>query len=47
MVGCTTSDLVCTSCSRGEQENSAIVLVALQTAEILEYNHMSFPMHDN
>ena len=35
MVGCTTSALVCTSCSRGDQENSAIVLLALQTAEIL------------
>ena len=32
---CTTSALVCTSCTRGVQENSAICLVVLQTAEIL------------
>ena len=32
---CTTSALVCTSCTRGVQENGAICLVVLQTAEIL------------
>ena len=32
---CTTSDLVCTSCTRGVQENTAIGLVVLQPAEIL------------
>ena len=32
---CTTSALVCTSCTRGVQENDAICLVVLQTAEIL------------
>ena len=35
MAGCTTSALVCTSCTPGLQENSAIGLVVLQTAEIL------------
>ena len=34
-VRCTTSPLVCTSCTRGVQENGAIGLVLLQTAEIL------------
>ena len=34
-VRCTTSALVCTSCTRGVQENGAICLVVLQTAEIL------------
>ena len=34
-VRCTRSALVCTSCSRGVQENGAICLVVLQTAEIL------------
>ena len=32
---CTTSALVCTSCTRGVQENGAIGLVLLKTAEIL------------
>ena len=32
---CTISALVCTSCTRGVQENGAIGLVELQTAEIL------------
>ena len=32
---CTTSALVCTSCTRGVQENGSISLVLLQTAEIL------------
>ena len=32
---CTTSTLVCSSCTRGVQENGAICLVVLQTAEIL------------
>ena len=34
-VRCTTSALVCTSCTRGVQENGSIGLVVLQTAEIL------------
>ena len=34
-VYCTASDLVCTSCTRGVQENGAIGLVILQTTEIL------------
>ena len=32
---CTTSTLVCTSCTHGVQENGAIGLAFLQTAEIL------------
>ena len=32
---CTTSALVCTSCTPGVQENGAICFVAHQTAEIL------------
>ena len=32
---CTTSGLVCTSCTRGVQKNAAIALVVLQSAEIL------------
>ena len=35
MAGCTTSALVCTSGTRGVQQNNAIGLVVLQTAEIL------------
>ena len=34
-VWCTTSALVCTSCTLGVQENGAIGLVVLQTAEIV------------
>ena len=34
-IGCTTSDLVCTSCTCGVQENGAIGLVVLQSTEIL------------
>ena len=34
-VSCMTSTLLCTSCTRGVQENGAIGLVLLQTAEIL------------
>ena len=34
-VGCTTSALVCTSCTRRVQENGPISLVELQSAEIL------------
>ena len=34
-VRCTTSALVWTSCTHGVQENGAIGLVVLQTAEIL------------
>ena len=48
-VRCTTSALVCTCCTRGVQENGAIGLVVLQTAEILGL-HMfrnTFPMRDN
>ena len=30
-----TSDMVCPSCTRGEQENGAICFIVLQTAEIL------------
>ena len=49
MVGCTTSALVCTSCTRGVQKNSAIVWVVLQTAEILGLIMFrnTFPMRDN
>ena len=32
---CTSSALICTSCTRGVQENGAIGLVLLKTAEIL------------
>ena len=35
MVRCTTSALVCISCTRGVQENGGIYLVVLQTVEIL------------
>ena len=44
-VGCTTSDLVCTSCTRGVQENGAIGLVVLQSTEILGLImfHNTFP----
>ena len=44
-----TSALVCTSCTRGVQENGAIGLVVLQTAEILGlimYRN-TFPKPDN
>ena len=34
-VGCTTSDLVCTSCTLSVPENGAIGLVVLQTTEII------------
>ena len=34
-VRCTTSALVCTSCTHGVQKKGAIGLVVLQTAEIL------------
>ena len=34
-VRCTTSALVCTSCTLGVQENAAIGLFVLQSAEIL------------
>ena len=34
-VGCTTSDLVCTSCTCGVQESGAIGLVVLQYTDIL------------
>ena len=46
MAGCT---LVCTSCTRHVQENSAIGLVIHQTAEILGLIMFrnTFPMRDN
>ena len=49
MVGCTTSALVCISCTLGIQENSAIGLVVLQTAEILGLIMFrnTFPMRYN
>ena len=49
MVECTTSALVCTSCTHGVQENSVIGLVVLQTAEILGLIifRNTFPMRDN
>ena len=34
-VSCTTSALLCTSCTRGVQRNGAIGLVVIQTAEFL------------
>ena len=46
VVSCTTLTLVCTSCTRGVQENGAIGLVVLQTAEILGLIN-TFPMRDN
>ena len=48
-VRCTTSALVCTYCTRGVQENAAIGLVVLQSAEILWLIIMfrnTFPMRD-
>ena len=42
--------LVCTCCTRGVQENGAIGLVVLQTAEILGLIILfrnTFPMRDN
>ena len=49
MAGCTTSALVCTSCTHRLQENSAIGWVVLQTAEILGLIMFrnAFPMRDN
>ena len=41
---CTTSALVCTSCTRGVQENGAIGLVVLHTTEILGLI-ISFAIH--
>ena len=35
MAGCMTSALVCTSCTRRVQENSAMDWIVLQTEEIL------------
>ena len=32
---CTTSAMLCTSCTRGDQENGSVGLVILQTAGIL------------
>ena len=44
-----TSALVCTTCTRGVQENAAIGLVILQSAEILGLIMFrnTFPMRDN
>ena len=39
---CTASALVCTSCTRGVQENGSICLVALPTAEILGFFAIHF-----
>ena len=49
MVECTTSVLVCTSCTRGVQEDSAICSVVLRTAKILGLIMFrnGFPRHDN
>ena len=46
---CTTTALVCTSCTRGVQENGAICLDVIQTAEILGIIMFrnTFPMRDN
>ena len=44
-VRCTTSALVCTYCTRGVQENGAIGLVELQTAEILGLIIICFAIH--
>ena len=50
-VRCTASALVCTSCTRGVQENGAICLVVLQTAGILGLIKImfrnAFPMREN
>ena len=48
-VRCTTSALVCTSCTGGEEENAAIGLVVLQSAEILGLIMFrnTFTMRDN
>ena len=43
-VGCTNSALVCTSCTQGVQENAAIGLVVLQSAQILGLI-ISFAIH--
>ena len=49
MVWCMTSALVCTSCTRRVQENSAIGWVVIQTSEILGLIMFrnTFPMRDN
>ena len=46
---CMTSALVCTSCTLFVQENGAICLIVLQTAEILGLIMFrnTFPMRDN
>ena len=44
-VWCTTPALVCTSCTRGVQENGAIGLVVLQTAEILGLIILCLALH--
>ena len=48
-IKCTTSALVCTCCTGGVQENGAIGLVVLQSAEILGLIicfTKTFPMRD-
>ena len=40
-----TSALVCTSCTRGVQQNGAIGVVLLQTAEILGLIILYFAIH--
>ena len=49
-VRCTTSAMVCTSCTRGVQENAAIGLVRTPICRDSRVNHMfrnTFPMRDN
>ena len=48
-VGCTTSAMVCASCTHGVQENGAIGFVIIQTAEILRLIMFrnTFPIRDN
>ena len=44
-VSCMTSALVCTSCAHGVQENAAIGMVVLQSAEILGLIIICFEIH--
>ena len=48
-VSCKISDMGCTSCTRGVQENGKVGLVVLQTAEVLGIIMFrnTFPMRDN
>ena len=45
-VRCTTTALVCTALTCGVQENAAIGLVVLQSAEILHIFRVTFLMRD-